>query len=417
VRDFIEETYRRESRRILATLVRLLGDWDLAEEALQDAFAEALEHWPAQGVPDHPRAWLVSAGRFRAIDKLRRRARQAPLPEGYEDLLRAPEEGLAPAEELPDDRLRMIFTCCHPALSQEARLALTLREVCGLATEAIASAFLCPPATVAQRIVRAKAKIRDAGIPFAVPEGPELAARLETVLHAVYLVFNEGYHGSDGSDLLRPDLTREAIRLGELLLELAPDEEVKGLLALMLFQDSRRAARLTAEGEIALLEDQDRALWDKAAIARGQALLDEAFASGRIGPYCLQAAIASLHAAAPTAAETDWPQIAGLYQVLRRSAPSPVIDLNAAVAEGMARGPEEGLRRVDALMAGGNLDAFALAHATRAAFLERCGRRAEAREAYARALERIPAPGPQRRFVERKLRALEGTAPGGNSYP
>jgi RNA polymerase sigma-70 factor, ECF subfamily len=406
VREAIEEIYRRESRRILATLVRLLGDWDLAEEALQDAFAEALSAWPGQGLPDNPRAWLVSAGRFRALDKLRRRARQSPLPEGYEDLLRAPEEGGALPQELPDDRLRLIFTCCHPALSQEARLALTLREVCGLATEAIAAAFLCPPATVAQRIVRAKAKIRDAKIPYAVPEGPELAARLETVLHAVYLVFNEGYHGSDGTDLLKPDLTREAIRLGELLLELAPDEEVKGLLALMLLQDSRRAARLSAAGDVVLLEEQDRGLWDRAAIARGQALLDEAFASGRIGPYCLQAAIASLHAAAGSAAETDWPQIAGLYQVLRRCAPSPVVDLNAAVAEGMARGPAEGLRRIDALLARGDLADFALAHSARAALLERDGRPGEAKEAYARALEQVPAEGPHRRFLTRKIASL-----------
>jgi RNA polymerase sigma-70 factor (ECF subfamily) len=406
MREAIEETYRRESRRILATLLRLLGDWDVAEEALQDAFAEALTAWPAQGLPENPRAWLVSAGRFRAIDKLRRRARQSPLPEGYEDLLRAPEDGGMLPEELPDDRLRLIFTCCHPALSQDARLALTLREVCGLTTEAIAAACLCPPATLAQRIVRAKAKIRDAKIPYAVPAGPELAERLETVLQVVYLVFNEGYHGSDGADLLRPDLTREAIRLGELLLELAPDEEVKGLLALMLLQDSRRGARLSAEGELVLLEEQDRGRWDRAAIARGQALLDEAFASGRIGPYCLQAAIASLHAAAPTAAATDWPQIAGLYQVLRRCAPSPVVDLNAAVAEGMAHGPGEGIRRIDALLAQGELSDFALAHSARAALLERDGRREEAREAYRRALQQVPAAGPQRRFLERKLLSL-----------
>jgi RNA polymerase sigma-70 factor (ECF subfamily) len=407
MRQLIEETYRRESRRILATLVRLLGDWDLAEEALQDAFAEALAHWPAQGLPENPRAWLVSAGRFRAIDKLRRRARQAPLPEGYEDLLRAPEEALTRAEELPDDRLRMIFTCCHPALSQEARLALTLREVCGLPTEAIAAAFLCPAATVAQRIVRAKAKIRDAKIPFAVPEGPELAMRMETVLHVVYLVFNEGYHGSNGSDLLRADLTGEAIRLGEILLELAPDPEVKGLLALMLFQDSRRASRLSPEGDLVLLEEQDRGLWDRDGIARGQALLDQAFAEGRIGPYCLQAAIASLHAAAKAAAETDWPQIAGLYQVLRRCAPSPVVDLNAAVAEGMAFGPEAGIRRIDALLEKGELAGFALAHSARAAFLERCGRPGEAREAYAKALQHVPSDGPQRRFLSRKLDSLQ----------
>lgn len=401
MRESIEETYRRESRRILATLVRLLGDWDLAEEALQDAFAEALSQWPTQGVPENPRAWLISAGRFRAIDKIRRRSRFGPLPEGYEDLLAAPEEERATPGELPDDHLRMIFTCCHPALSQEARLALVLREVCGLTTEAIAAALLCPAPTIAQRIVRAKAKIRDAGIPFEVPEGPELASRLETVLHAVYLLFNEGYHGSEGSDLLRPDLTREGIRLGHLLVELIDDEEVKGLVALMLFQDSRRATRLNAVGELVLLEDQDRSRWDRAAIAQAQKLLDQAFAAGRIGSYCLQAAIASLHAAAPTAAQTDWPQIAGLYQVLRRCAPSPVIDLNAAVAEGMVHGPEEGLRRIDALLAEGQLQDFVLAHSARGAFLLRCGRKEEAREAYARALEGVSAPGPQQRFLQR----------------
>lgn len=407
MREIVEEIYRRDSRRILATLVRLLGDWDLAEEASQDAFAEALDTWPEKGLPENPRTWLVSAGRFRAIDKLRRRARQSPLPEGYENLLRAPEDGMILIEELPDDQLRLIFTCCHPALSLEARLALTLREVCGLTTEAIAAAFLCPPATVAQRIVRAKAKIRDAKIPYAVPEGPDLAARLETVLHVVYLLFNEGYHGSDGGDLLRTDLTREAIRLGELLLELAPDEEVKGLLALMLLQDSRRSTRLSAEGELVLLEDQDRSRWDRGAIARGQSLLQEAFTAGRIGPYCLQAAIASLHAAAGAASETDWQQIAGLYQVLQRCAPSPVVDLNAAVAEGMAKGPTEGIRRIDALMARGDLTDFALAHSARAAFLERAGQREAAREAYERALHQVSSDGPQKRFLARKIRSLE----------
>jgi RNA polymerase sigma-70 factor, ECF subfamily len=402
MREAIEEAYRRESRRILATLVRILGDWDLAEEAMQDAFAEALAEWPEKGLPGNPRAWLISAGKFRAIDKLRRRSRQESLPEGWEELQAGPEETRTFAEELPDDRLRMVFTCCHPALSQEARLALTLREVCGMTTEAIAAAFLCPATTIAQRIVRAKAKIRDAGIPFAVPEGTELAQRLETVLQAVYLVFNEGYHGSDGGELLRPDLTAEAIRLGELLVELVPDEEAKGLLALMLFQDSRRTARVGPDGDLVLLEDQDRSRWDRAAIARGQALIDAAFAAGRIGPYCLQAAIASLHAAAPTAEATDWRQIAGLYQVLRRSAPSPIVELNAAVAEGMVGGPEHGVRRIEALLADGGLAEFALAHAARAAFLERMGRAGEARTAYAQALERVPTPGPQRRFLLRK---------------
>jgi RNA polymerase sigma-70 factor (ECF subfamily) len=399
---------REESRRILATLLRLLGDWDLAEEALQDAFAEALAKWPGEGIPSNPRAWLVTAGRFRAIDRIRRDARFSPLARGFEETHPAPEEmSTVPAEpELPDDRLRMVFTCCHPALSEEARVALTLREVCGLTTEAIAAAFLVPAPTVAQRIVRAKSKIRDARIPFEVPEGDALHDRLGTVLQVVYLVFNEGYHSSAGSDLLRPDLTAEAIRLGELLLELAPDEEVKGLLALMLFQDSRRSSRLDSTGDLVLLEDQDRSLWDRAAIDRGQKLVDEAFSSGRIGTYAIQAAIASLHAAAPSPEETDWTQIAGLYHVLRRASPSPVVELNAAVAEGMAHGPEEGLRRVDAALSAGSLDHYSFAHAARAAFLEKLGRPDEARRAWSEALARAVGNGPQARFLERKLARL-----------
>lgn len=402
-RASIEALYRTESRRILATLVRLLGDWDLAEEALSDAFSQALECWPKQGLPANPRAWLVSAGRFRTIDRIRRQARFSPLPEGLEERLAAPEP--EEFQELPDDRLRMVFTCCHPALSEEARLALTLREVCGLTTEQIAAAFLIPPSTLAQRIVRAKAKIRDARIPFQVPAGQELTERLDTVLQVVYLVFNEGYHASTGDDLLRPDLTAEALRLGELLLELLPEPEVKGLAALMLFQESRRSARLTPDGETVLLEDQDRALWDRAAIDRGQALLDEAFASGRIGPYCLQAAIASLHAQATAPAETDWPQILGLYRILQRVAPSPVVDLNAAVAEGMASGLEAGLLSIEALLSTDALRGYALAHAARAALLERMGRLAEAHEAYRTAFACSGESGGQRRFLERKILA------------
>jgi len=408
IREEIEDLYREQSRRILATLVRLLGDWDLAEEALQDAFAEAMSKWPTDGLPANPLAWLVSAGRFRAIDKIRRGARFSPLPNGFEESLAAPDDlsNSVMGLEIPDDRLRMVFTCCHPALSEEARVALTLREVCGLATEEIAAAFLVPAPTVAQRIVRAKAKIRDAKIPFQVPEGPQLHERLDAVLQVVYLVFNEGYHANAGTALLRTDLSTEAIRLGELLVELVPDEEVKGLLALMLFQDSRRAARTDASGDLVLLEDQDRSLWDRTSIERGQKLVDEAFAGGRVGPYALQAAIASLHATAPSAEATDWLQIAGLYQVLRRDAPSPVIDLNAAVADGMAHGPEVGLRRIDELLDAGMLTDYSLAHSAHGAFLQRLGRSAQAHGAYAKALSLVNEDGPQRRFLEKKIEAL-----------
>ena len=408
LRQELSRIHREDSRRILATLVRLLGDWELAEDALQDAFAEALAKWPVQGIPGNPRAWLVSAGRFRAIDKIRRGRIFAPLPEGFDELLVAPHDESSEPEflELPDDRLRMVFTCCHPALSEEARLALTLREVCGLTTESIAAAFLVPASTVAQRIVRAKAKICDARIPFQVPEGSQLQERLDAVLQVVYLVFSEGYHSSRRVDLLRIDLTIDALRLGELLLELIPDEEVKGLMALMLFQDSRRTARVDAAGDLVLLEQQDRSLWNRLAIERGQKLVDEAFASGRVGPYALQAAIASLHAAATTAASTDWPQIAGLYQVLRRSSPSPVVDLNAAVAEGMANGAEVGLRRVDALLAEGMLVGYSPTHSARAAFLEKLGRVEEARLAWKSALALVTEDGAQRRFLERKIADL-----------
>lgn len=401
----VESTFRRESRRVLATLVRLLGDWDLAEEALQDGFVEALRSWPERGIPANPGAWLVSAGRFRAIDRIRRGARHVPLTDELAAVLAAPDPDPRDAEaaELPDDRLRMVFTCCHPALAPEARIALTLREVCGLSTEDIAAAFLVPAPTLAQRIVRAKNKIRDSRIPFQVPAGSELEERLDSVLQVVYLVFNEGYYEARGTGPGSLDLAREALRLGDILHELLPDPEVKGLLALMLFHESRRAARTDALGDLVLLDDQDRSLWDREAAGRGQILVEEAFAAGRVGPYALQAAIASLHAASPSREATDWDQIAGLYQVLRRAAPSPVVDLNAAVAEGMARGAEEGLRRIDALLAMGLLADYALAHSARASFLEALGRRSEAAAAWRAALERTPPDGAQWRFLERRL--------------
>lgn len=400
----IESVHRRESRRVLATLVRLLGDWDLAEEALQDAFVEALRVWPQGGVPANPGAWLVSAGRFRAIDRIRRGARLVPLTEELAAVLAAPDpDPEGENDELPDDRLRMIFTCCHPALAPEARVALTLREVCGLATEDIAAAFLVAVPTLAQRIVRAKNKIREARIPFEVPSGPALEERLDSVLQVVYLVFNEGYYATRGGDVGSVDLAREALRLGDLLLELLPDPEVRGLAALMCFQESRRAARTDPFGDLVLLEDQDRGLWDARAIARGRELVDQAFAARRVGPYALQAAIASLHAEAREASATDWAQIAGLYRVLARASPSPVVELNAAVAEGMARGPAEGLRRIEELLADGRLEDYALAHSSKASFLRKLGRDAEAADCWRRALELTPEDGAQRRFLAARL--------------
>lgn len=386
---------------MFSTLVRLLGDLDLAEEALQDAFVAALESWP-QGVPANPRAWLVSAGRFRAIDRLRRLARFSPLPPDAQELLAAPMEDPYEDHSLEDDRLRLVFTCCHPALSPEARIALTLREVCGLTTEEIAAAFLERPPTLAQRIVRAKAKIREARIPYREPSREELPERLDAVLQVVYLIFNEGYYASGTGDLVRRDLTTEALRLCELLSELLPDPEVLSLQALLLFQDSRRAARLDVRGELVLLEDQDRSLWDREAIARAQELTDRAFRTGHVGPYALQAAIASLHATPMRAEDTDWEEIAGLYRVLLRCSPSPVVALNAAVADGMLHGPQTGLRRVREAMAGGDLDAYVPAYAALATFLERCGEPEAARHAWSRALELVPQDSPQRRFFRRK---------------
>lgn len=403
----VEAVYRSESRRILATLIRLLGDFDLAEEAMHEAFRAAVEQWPEQGVPDNPRAWLVSAGRFKTIDSLRRRARfDASLDEIAQRLHSQPQD---PAEqnidEVEDDRLRLIFTCCHPALPREARIALTLREVCDLSTEEIARAFLVPAPTVAQRIVRAKARIRDAGLPYQVPSHAELPERLDSVLHVVYLVFNEGYSATAGDQVTRADLSAEAIRLGRLLLDLLPDAEVMGLLALMLLHESRRAARTSATGELILLDAQDRSRWDRALIAEGDALIQRALTTRRIGPYALQAAISAVHAQAESAEATDWTQIVALYDLLRRADPSPIIDLNRAVAVAMRDGPEAGLRLIDELLDNDLLASYHLAHAARADLCRRLGREAEARSAYQRALA-LARQSPERRFLERRLAEL-----------
>jgi RNA polymerase sigma-70 factor (ECF subfamily) len=382
----IEATYRTESRRVLATLIRLLGDFTLAEEALHDAFRAALEQWPTEGLPDNPRAWLVSAGRFKAIDGLRRRARFVPLDEheAYVESLQA--DAADDSESIEDDRLRLVFTCCHPALAPEAQIALTLREVCGLTTEEIAAAFLVPTSTLAQRIVRAKNKIREARIPYEVPDAAALPDRLASVLRVIYLVFNEGYSASSGHDIVRPDLSAEAIRLARLLLALLPEPEVEGLLALLLLHDSRRAARTGTEGDLILLEDQDRSLWHARQIAEGIALVERALRTRRFGPYSLQAAIAAVHAEAPAYDATDWPQIVGLYDALLQLEPSPVIELNRAVAIAMAWGPERGLQLIDALMQDGALENYHLAHAARADLCRRLGRNGEATQAYERAL-------------------------------
>jgi RNA polymerase sigma-70 factor (ECF subfamily) len=399
--------YRAESRRVLATLIRLLGDFDLAEEALSDAFAAALEQWPRDGMPANPRAWLVSAGRFKAIDAMRRRARFDTGLAGVADELEA--EGADPAvmadESLPDDRLRLIFTCCHPALAPDAQVAMTLREVCGLSTEEIASAFLVPPPTLAQRIVRAKAKIRDARIPYQVPASGELPERLDAVLRVVYLVFNEGYAATTGDSLIRADLSGEAIRLGRLLAELLPEPEVQGLLALMLLQDSRRLARATPTGDLVLLEDQDRSLWDRAQIGEGLALVARAFASRRLGPYVLQAAIAAVHAESPAAQATDWARIVALYDLLLATGPSPVVELNRAAAVAMRDGPEAGLGLIDGILARGELRDYQPAHAARAELCRRLGRSAEARASYERALALVQQRS-LRRYLEQRLRDL-----------
>jgi len=407
VREMVDAVYRAESRRVLATLIRLLGDFDLAEEALHEAFTAAVERWPRDGMPANPRAWLVSAGRFKAIDGLRRRARfDASLAELAERLGADANDAAGCEDEgVEDDRLRLIFTCCHPALPPDAQVALTLREVCGLTTEAIARAFLTAPPTLAQRIVRAKAKIRDARIPYQVPSRADLPDRLDTVLRVVYLVFNEGYSASSGASLTRPDLSGEAIRLGRLLIEWLPEPEAVGLLALMLLHESRRAARTSPEGELVLLDDQDRALWNRDQIAEGSALVERALSSRRFGPYTLQAAIAAVHAEAPTAAATDWAQIVGLYDVLARADPSPVVELNRAAAVAMRDGPVAGLALIEAILARGDLGDYHLVHSARADLCRRLGRTAEARISYQRALS-LTRQEPERRFLERRLREL-----------
>ena len=402
MRPAVEVIYRSESRRVLATLIRLLGDFELAEEALHDAFFVALERWPQDGVPNNPRAWLVSTGRFKAIDRLRRQARFTPLLQAQADALEAVEWS---DEDVEDDRLRLIFTCCHPALAPDAQAALTLREICDLTTEEIARAFLTTPTTIAQRIVRAKGKIREAKIPYQVPSLAELPERLDSVLRVVYLVFNEGYSASAGADLTRDDLTREAIRLGRLLLELLPEPEVLGLLALMLLHEARRAARTSAGGELVLLDEQDRSLWDASLIVEGCALVERALTTGRFGAYCLQAAIAAVHAEAPNAGETDWPQIVGLYDVLLRHVPSPVIELNRAVAVAMRDGPLAGLQQVEGILARGELLDYHLAHSARGEFCRQLGRVQEAREAYEKALS-LTQQTPEKRFLENRLAQL-----------
>lgn len=402
ITELIERLYRDESRRVLATLIRLLGDFDLAEEALHEAFRSAVEQWPREGVPDNPRAWLVSAGRFRAIDSLRRQRRFQPLDERID----VPGEGDAQEVELlEDDRLRLIFTCCHPALASDAQVALTLREVCDLSTEEIARAFLSSPSTLAQRIVRAKAKIRDARIPYEVPGRNELPERLEAVLRVVYLVFNEGYFASSGDSLTRSQLSDEAIRLGRLLLELLPEPEVQGLLALMVLHESRRQARSAADGEVILLEAQDRSLWDRELIAEGEALVLQALHSRRFGPYSLQAAIAAVHAEAASLEETDWAQIVGLYDELLRLNPSPVVALNRAVALAMHEGEEVGLMEVERLLASGELDGYHLLHAARADLLRRLGRTDQAIAAYRQALA-LAQQGADRQFLQKRLEEL-----------
>ena len=406
LREEIDAIYRAESRRVFATLIRLLGSFDLAEEALHDAFRAALEQWPKDGIPSNPRAWLVSAGRFKAIDGIRRRARFDSMEDVNEQVEAIPDDTQTwDGEGIEDDRLRLIFTCCHPALAPDAQVALTLREVCGLTTEEIAQAFLTAATTLAQRIVRAKGKIRDARIPYQVPEADELPERLGSVLRVVYLVFNEGYSASSGPSLTRLDLSGEAIRLGRLLVDLLPEPEAVGLLALMLLQESRRTARASPNGELILLNDQDRSLWNREQITEGSALVQRALGSRRFGPYTLQAAIAAVHAEAGSAEATDWAQIVGVYDLLLRAEPSPVIELNRAVAVAMRDGPEAGLALIDAILARGDLPDYHLAHAARADLCRRLGRSGEARASYERALA-LTRQEPERRFLQKRLAEL-----------
>jgi RNA polymerase sigma-70 factor (ECF subfamily) len=406
MRAIVDGVYRSESRRVFATLIRLLGDIGTAEEALHDAFRAALEQWPKDGVPGNPRAWLVSTGRFKAIDGMRRHARFDALDDVAEQVENIADETVAAdGEDIEDDRLRLIFTCCHPALTPDAQVALTLREVCGLTTEEIAAAFLIGAPTLAQRIVRAKTKIRDAKIPYEVPSPDELPERLDSVLRVIYLVFNEGYSASSGETLTRHDVSSEAIRLARLLTELLPEPEVMGLLALMLLHESRRVARTSATGDLILLENQDRGLWNRERIAEGIALLERALPMPGRGPYCLQAAIAAIHAEAPDAGATDWAQIVGLYDLLQETDPSPVVELNRAVAVAMRDGAQAGLALVDALLARGDLMDYRLAHAARADLCRRLGRAVEARDSYHRALE-LTYQEPERRFIERRLAEL-----------
>ncbi|WP_297831675.1 RNA polymerase sigma factor [Pseudomonas sp.] len=402
----VETIFRQESRRVLATLIRLLGNFELAEEALQDAFIAAVEQWPQAGIPDHPRAWLISVGRFKAIDSLRRRARfNASLADLALLLEGQMHANPADQDSLEDDRLRLIFICCHPALTADAQVALTLREVCDLSTEEIARAFLITPSTVAQRIVRAKSKIRDAHIPYEVPSHAQLPERLDAVLRVVYLVFNEGYFATSGDTLTRSDLSSEALRLGRLLVDLLPQVEVVGLLALMLLIESRRPARLSSSGEPVLLDQQDRSLWDRDMIREGEALVEQALRSGRVGAYSVQAAIAAVHAEARYATDTDWQQIVGLYDVLVGLTGSPVVALNRAVAVAMLRGPEAGLSLVDGLLDAGELLDYHLAWSARADLCRRLGRIDEARVAYTKAIK-LSQQRVDRQFLERCLSEL-----------
>ncbi len=404
IRQAVDDSYRSESRRVFATLVRLLRDFDLAEEALHEAFALAVTLWAESGIPENPRAWLVSTGRFKAIDILRRRGRFQELSQEiavrFEDI--AKSNAAKADHEIEDDRLRLIFTCCHPAIDPLIQVPLTLREVCGLTTEEVASAFLTAPATLAQRIVRGKAKIRDAGIPFVIPTAVDFPDRLDSVLSVVYLVFNEGYSASSGDAVTRADLSGEAIRLGRLLVNLLPDPEAMGLLALMLLQESRRKARATADGDLILLEDQDRSLWDRSLISEGLKLVERSLLTRRFGAYTLQAAIAAVHANVSSADQTDWPQIVALYDAILSINPSPVVELNRAVAVAMRDGPEAGLILIDAILKRGDLTGYHLSHAARAELCRRAGRTSDAKDAYQKAIS-LARQEPEHRFLSRRL--------------